>query len=292
MASHKTSVLITGCTPGGIGHALALEFHSRGCQVIATARRVEVLEDLAAAGLVTLPLDVTSKDSIARCKTEVERITDGRLDILVNNAGRPHVIPALDFDLDDARQTYDTNVFGPMLMVQAFIGLLKEARGLVVMVSSASTELPYLFSGVYSASKNALNQYSRILRMELRPLHVRVMVSMTGTVRSNIAGKPERDLPAGSYYRPVDDLFQKRLLFSQENGTMGHDVFARKLVAQALRGEGWFGAPDWFWGGGMSSLVWFSTLLPRWMTEGLCALYFGIPTMSRRIAEAEKDKTL
>ena len=87
-----------------------------------------------------------------------------------------------------------------MLMAQAFISLLIPARGLMINISSASTVMPYLFGGVYSASKCALNTYSMNLRMELKPFHVRVMVSMTGTVRSNIASRPERTLPTDSLY--------------------------------------------------------------------------------------------
>lgn len=57
-----------------------------GCHVIATARNLDAIKDLGAKGLTILPLDVTSKESIAECKTQVEQLTSGRLDILVNNA--------------------------------------------------------------------------------------------------------------------------------------------------------------------------------------------------------------
>lgn len=206
------------------------------------------------------------------------------------------MIPALDFDLDDARTTYDTNVFGPMLMAQAFVPLLIPARGLIVNVSSASTEVPYLFSGVYSASKGALNTYSRILRMELKPFNVRVMISMTGTVRSQIASRTERALPTGSLYLPVDDMYQRRLTWSQRAGTMPAEDFASKFVTQALKGEGWLGGwiggtPEWYWGGGMTGLVWFTTLWPRWLSESFTSLYFGIGTMTSKIQQARAKQS-
>ncbi|KAF3397309.1 NADPH-dependent 1-acyldihydroxyacetone phosphate reductase [Talaromyces pinophilus] len=172
-APRKTTVFITGCSPGGIGHTLAIEFHKRGnptldrCHVIATARNLDLIKDLGSMGLSILALDVTSKQSIDECKTRVEQLTDERLDILVNNAGRPCVIPALDSDLSDAKKTYDTNIFGPMLIIQASINLLIPARGLIINNSSASTEMPSLFSSVYPSSKAALNAYSTVLRMEL-----------------------------------------------------------------------------------------------------------------------------
>ena len=54
--------------------------------MIASARRIEVLEGLAAKGIATVQLDVTSKESIAQCKEEVAKLTAGKLDFLVNNA--------------------------------------------------------------------------------------------------------------------------------------------------------------------------------------------------------------
>lgn len=76
------------CSVGGIGHALAHEFHARGLRVFATARTAEAVQDLAGTGIETLSLDVTSEKSIVMCKEEVVERTGGRLDYLVNNAGR------------------------------------------------------------------------------------------------------------------------------------------------------------------------------------------------------------
>ncbi|KJZ71828.1 hypothetical protein HIM_08756 [Hirsutella minnesotensis 3608] len=297
MASPSTrmSVLITGCTPGGIGHALAVEFHNQGCHVIATARNLDVLEELGDMGMTTLRLDVADAASVAACRAQVAELTGGRLDILVNNAGRGHTIPALDADLDDVRQTYEINVFGVMNMCQTFTPLLIPARGLIINMSSAASVFPYVFAAVDSSSKGAVNAYSRVLRMELRPLHVRVMVSMTGTVRSNIASRPERSLPPGSLYAPVADYFQHRLGFSQENAPMPSDRFARRLVRDALRGEPrlWGlvgGSSDWFWAGGMSFACWLASCLPNWVTETVADRCFGIGVLTKRIQDAASAK--
>lgn len=81
----QSVILITGCS-GGIGAALAEEFHERGHKVYATARRPESLEALAERGLRTLALDVTDAASIAVAAAAVTEET-GRLDMLVDNAG-------------------------------------------------------------------------------------------------------------------------------------------------------------------------------------------------------------
>ncbi|KAK1975130.1 short chain dehydrogenase [Colletotrichum cereale] len=282
-ANQKT-VLITGCTPGGIGHALAKEFHARGLHVIATARRPEVLQDLSDLGLTTLPLDVTNAESIAACKKSVAELTEGRLDFLVNNAGLTHTTPATDINMDEVRQTFETNVFGVMAMVQAFVPMLIPTRGLIIMISSLSAISPYVFGSVYTATKGALNSYSRTLRQELRPFGVRVMVSMTGTVKSQIA-KLKRELPPNSLYARAKDIYSKRLTFSQNNATVSAEDFAQQLVAEALKGEGWLGgwlggARNWFWAGGMAGSVWLARLLfGEWLLDELAYRTFELPRL-------------
>jgi 1-acylglycerone phosphate reductase len=83
----RKSVLITGCSKGGIGHSLALEWHSRGYRVFATARRLEVMSDLQEVGIECLKMDVTDTTSLKKIKEEVEQKTGGTLDVLINNAG-------------------------------------------------------------------------------------------------------------------------------------------------------------------------------------------------------------
>lgn len=176
-----------------------------------------------------------------------------------------------------------------MFMVKAFIPLLIAARGLIINISSISSQVPYLFGAIYSSTKGAVDVWSRALRLELKPLGVRVLVAMTGTVRSNIASRQHRALPSGSYYEPIRDVFERRLTFSQSNKTMSTEVYAEKLVTQALKGEGWlgswrlFGTPDWFWYGGLSRLVFVSTLLPSSMSEGAAAIYWGVSSMTARL---------
>lgn len=86
-ATQKRTVLVTGCSAGGAGHALALEFAARGLRVFATARSTSSLTGLAEKGIETFALDVTKAESIATLKREITARTGGKLDILYNNAG-------------------------------------------------------------------------------------------------------------------------------------------------------------------------------------------------------------
>jgi 1-acylglycerone phosphate reductase len=81
------TVLITGCSAGGIGEALARAFHKQGLKVIATARDPTKAKPLQDLGITVFALDVTSEASIAAAVKAVDNEVNGVVDILVNNAG-------------------------------------------------------------------------------------------------------------------------------------------------------------------------------------------------------------
>ncbi|KAI0543580.1 NAD(P)-binding protein [Xylaria curta] len=283
--------LVTGCTPGGIGHSICLEFKKRGFYIIATARNPEVLNELSAEGLCAVPLDVTNEESITKCHDKVARITGGRLDVLVNNAGRTHTYPATDLSIDNVRKTFEVNVFGVMAMVASFANQLIRARGLIINIASLSAVVPYVFGSAYCASKGAVVSYSRTLRQELRPFGVRVMVAMAGPVRSRIADNwTYATLPDGSLYRPVEEIFEKRLQFSQSHAEMQPGEYAEALVERALRPEVWWflrpwlGRPDWFWVGGLAWAVWLGSLFfGEWVIDYACWQIFGLRKLEKKV---------
>lgn len=105
-------VLITGCTEGGIGHALALEFFSSGCEVVATSRSLESMKGLEGEARVSLrSLDVRSEKSIEETVESVIK-EFGRIDVLVNNAGVHLVAPLVEAPMDSFDMVFDTNVYG------------------------------------------------------------------------------------------------------------------------------------------------------------------------------------
>ncbi|KAG5929170.1 hypothetical protein E4U42_006898 [Claviceps africana] len=282
------------CTPGGIGYALAREFHAKGHVVIATARRDEIVSLLRDDGMMALSLDVTDQDSITSCVDQVTRITGGGLDMLVNNAGLSHTIPAIDVDLADARHTFETNFFAVVAMVKAFSRLLIRSRGHIVNMSSLASVFPYVYGSVFCATKGALNSYSRTLRQELKPFGVRVTVVMAGMVRSQ-TNKTYRELPADSAYAVVQDLFRRKLTYSEENSRMTPDEFARRLVGRLLPGEGgrawgricWFASPpDWIWVGGWAGVVRLLRCFGERLLDVVAYRKFGMDVLEERLKDA------
>lgn len=153
----RKSVLITGCSEGGIGHTLALEWNSKGHRVFATARKVDSMTGLQEVGIECLAMDVTDTESLKAVKEQIEEKTGGTLDILVNNAGQgiPHseladlgyTIPILDIDIDIAKRIYDVNVWGVIRTTQVFSSLIIAAEGTIVIIGSLAGIMPYVFGG-------------------------------------------------------------------------------------------------------------------------------------------------
>jgi 1-acylglycerone phosphate reductase len=155
MTDLRKSVLITGCSPGGIGNQLAREFHARGTlllilascsshtesiglRVFATARSAGKIGDLAALGIETLALEVTSQESIKSVMDSLEKRLPRGLDFLVNNAGRNYTVPAMEVDFDEVKDVFATNTIAVMMMCRTMLPLLLVAQGTIVQIGSVA----------------------------------------------------------------------------------------------------------------------------------------------------------
>lgn len=150
MTSRKT-VLITGCSDGGLGSALAVVLQKRGLYVFATARDPSKMSDLSSLpNVTTLALDVVEPTHIEAAVEVVTKQTGGTLDYLVSNAGRNHFMPILDEDLNSVRKLFETNFYGPLALTQAFSPLLIKAKGMAVYITSIAGYCNVPFMGMCS----------------------------------------------------------------------------------------------------------------------------------------------
>lgn len=151
------TVLITGCSAGGIGSALAVAFAKQGCKVFATARNVSKMAHLQGNPQIsTLQLDPTSAESVETCVKMVESeiandssLADGKLDILINNAGQSTNAPILDVDIEAAKAMYDINVWGCVRVTQKFSHMVIKAKGTIVFTSTVGSTARFPFLGKY-----------------------------------------------------------------------------------------------------------------------------------------------
>ncbi|MET0921426.1 MAG: SDR family oxidoreductase [Acidimicrobiia bacterium] len=180
--------LITGCS-SGIGRALVHELARRGYDVVATARKVETLDDLPA--VQRLHLDVTDNDSVLAAFEAA-----GDVDVLVNNAGITCWGPVETLPLPDIERLVDTNVLGPVRCVKAALpGMRERGSGAIVTVSSATARGrggPGL--GFYTMTKHAVEVMCEMLRAEVTRFGIRVIVVEPGAIESSF---PQNRVIAG-----------------------------------------------------------------------------------------------
>lgn len=147
--SSRKTVLVTGCSPGGLGYALAEAFANKGYFVFATLRDPTKAISLARETIQVLPLEVTSQQSIDACFNHVRAATEGRgLDVLVNNAGVGYVMPLLDTSIEESKKLFEVNVWGMLSVTQKFAPLVIEAKGTVLNISSLAGAVRMAWQGV------------------------------------------------------------------------------------------------------------------------------------------------
>lgn len=270
------SVLITGCSDGGIGSSLATNFSKSGCHVYATARNINSMSFLADNEAITLlALDVCNRESITKCRDIVSQSTGGTLDVLVNNAGIAYSSAGIEMDVDTCRQVYEANVFGVMEMNKAFGHMLVKAEGTILSTGSVAGLLPVPFGGIYHSSKAALAMYNDCIRLELEPLGVKVVNAVTGQVQSNIvANSSDRyHMADDSYYRAIQATIDKVRESSQGSRSVPTDVYAKSIVSQTLRAN----PPPRIYKGGLSTISWVvSTFMPYWVIAFLTSRRSGM----------------
>ena len=179
------TILITGCS-SGIGRATALCAHERKHTTVATARKLESLDDLPES-IHKVALDVTEPASVTEAMRSVTA-TLGAPTALVNNAGYAEVGPVELVPHDRVEREFETNVYGPLRMIRACLPAMREAgSGTIVNVSSLAALISAPFMGVYCASKAALEAYSDSLRLELRSSGINVALIEPGPIRTRFS---------------------------------------------------------------------------------------------------------
>lgn len=217
----KLKILITGAS-SGLGLTTALHLIARGHFVIGTCRnpqdysredlKTRVLHDhtryrlgedgnLKEVGcrlprifsqlddllnqLVLLPLDYCSPSSPKQCAAQFLERTAGEIDLLLLNAGFSIFGSVEEASIDLAKKQFETNLFGPLLLLKEFLPIMRtQGRGKVIFTSSLAAGLTIPFESHYSASKSALERIAEGLAMETRPFGIQIAVVEPGDINT------------------------------------------------------------------------------------------------------------
>ena len=208
-------ILVTGAG-SGIGAAIARRFAEAGDNVALCARSAEGIERVASAlygasgRLLTLTGDVSARTDAERIVRSAEESL-GPVDVLVNNAGIYPAGSIADFRESDLDDILDTNVKGVVWMTRCVLhGMAERRRGRIVNVSSVDGQTPGRCNSIYSASKAAVNSFTRSAALESAPYGVLVNAVAPGWVATEKvkAGVRWRDalseIPLGRLAEPEE----------------------------------------------------------------------------------------
>ena len=225
-------VLITGAS-SGMGKACALRLSQAGYMVFAGVRKdsdAQILRQEGSSRLIPIMLDVTDEHMIAKA-VQVVRQTIGTAELvgLVNNAGIAVTAPIELVPLEALRHIFEVNVIGQVAVIQAFLPLIRPARGRIINIGSVGGKITLPFGGPLCASKYALESINDALRMELRPWGIHVVLIAPGSIRTPAVDKFGTDAEAMAS------------IFSPEGNALyvaAYRAFVQSILEQEERGIG------------------------------------------------------
>jgi len=191
--------VVTGAS-SGLGHGVAERLVELGWDVIGTVRDPSRVRDVT---FETVTLDVTDFGAVEELGSHVRKVW-GRLDALVNNAGLLVNGPVEELAAEELRRQLDVNVVGPSALTRAMLPMLREARGVVVQVSSVAGQIGFPLMGAYNASKFALEGLSEALARETSDQGVRVVLVEPSSFRTEIAREGSLVADRGSSGHYID----------------------------------------------------------------------------------------
>ncbi|PLB50103.1 NAD(P)-binding protein [Aspergillus steynii IBT 23096] len=236
--------LLTGCS-SGFGKLMVPAITARGDAVVATARNIATLADLADQDNVRLlQLDVTASQDVLDETIATAIALFGQIDVLVHNAG--YVLSGVWEEVSHSQvlEQFNTNFFGPMNLTRALLPHLRTRRtGTIIFMSSIAGWLGVAAGGPYSASKFALEGAIESLHKETTPLGITTHLIVLGQFRTDILAAGRREVARCVDPVPEYDSLVGALASRQEetHGKQpGDPVVAVERILDVVRREGRF----------------------------------------------------
>ena len=193
----KKVVLITGGS-SGIGKTIGEFLHHKGFVVYGTSRNPDKVVNSI---FPLLTLDVRNAESIKTTIAKIIQIS-GTIDIVINNAGVGITGPLEEIPMEEIKNNFETNFFGPIEVMKAVLPQMrKQNSGLIINITSIAGYMGLPYRSVYSASKGALELITEALRMEVKSFGIQITNVAPGDFATNIAsGRFHAPLIEGSAY--------------------------------------------------------------------------------------------
>jgi NAD(P)-dependent dehydrogenase (short-subunit alcohol dehydrogenase family) len=248
MAGHESgAVVVTGASTG-IGRATALYLDQRGYTVFAGVRKPEDAKSLQKDGserLKTIKIDVAKDRSIATAARNVKKaLGDEGLVGLVNNAGIGAGGPIEFMDLDELRNILEVNLVGQVAVTQAFMPLLRQAKGTILFIASIGGRVATPLLSPYNMSKFGVEALGEALRHELEPWDIDVAVVEPGSIDTPIWSKGTDAVEQATAQMPEDAirLYGKQMerfteLFNETAARGIHPDQVAKAIHSAIRSD-------------------------------------------------------
>lgn len=206
---------ITGASRG-FGRIWAEAALKRGDKVAVTARKLESIADLTekyGKNVLTLELDVTRPEQV-KATVEQAHAHFGRLDVVLNNAGYSLVGTIEEARADDIRALYETNVLGPVAVIQAALPLLrKQGGGHILGTSSNVGHITLPVIGYYCSSKWAFEAIHESLAAEVKEFGIKVTIIEPGAYATEFGSAASlRFAPAMDEYANFKARFMEELM--------------------------------------------------------------------------------
>jgi short-subunit dehydrogenase len=231
------SVLITGAS-SGIGRSSALALAREGANIVLTARRQELLEELiiaikqAGGRAVSVVGDAIEEETARRCVTTAMQ-TYNTLDILINNVGVGNYKNLVDTSAAEYDELMDTNVRSTFLFTRHAVPvMIKQGSGTILMISSMAGIYGFAGEAVYCATKFAQVGFAQALDKELRLHGIKVGVLCPGGVKTEFAlgkGRTEQSVKMSGMLEPEDVASAVVLACTQSAGSRIIEVQMRTM---------------------------------------------------------------
>jgi len=234
-----SNILLTGAS-SGIGAALAVELTRRGARVAGVSRRP------VTGATVSITADLGVPADRERAAAEALRAL-GSVDILINNAGVGVYSPSWKTQMDHLRTMFEVNFFAAVDLTQRVTpGMVERGAGRIVNISSIASKVPLPWFTLYSASKAALEAFTRGLRIELHGTGVGAMLVCPGYVKSQfqasvLGGTPPPKLSASKKFASTAETVARAVADGIENDTrtvltppLGWSLVAASRLAPGL----------------------------------------------------------